>query len=233
MFQIFNYTELQEENGKKYLFDAGTFSARCEQLTRLAEIYARVSDLLRVNGHAPAWAVDVVANGVEGLRAKIKEDVSKRTDSMSLPPAIVRYWQRLAADDIPEEVESVCDSLSSEASKIGDGLPIEPGKDITVDEKGVSLDIEAITEKIRKGCSKEITQKDEKNARKVLEIAKQVEAIEFQGINARELINKYIGLKKEPTEFELLKDICTRTHRVGFLNVDYSTFNPAAAYANQ
>lgn len=171
MFQIFNYTELKEENGKKYLFDSSLFSQRCRQIEEFQDIFNRLSSLLKVNGYKPSWAADIVRKGSDGLREKVKEDTAGRIASKDLPKAIARYWERLAVDDIPNEVLTVCDSLSREADQITDGLPIQE-TDIIISAEGVKL-ADSITEKVRQGCRLEVTEEMKVTAESILKIAKE------------------------------------------------------------
>lgn len=219
MIQLINYSELVKEDGKKFLFDSRTYKAKCEQLTRLEEIFLRISDALKDSNYSLSWAVDVVRSGATGLRTKIAEDLEKKVSKMSLPPAVVKYWQSIAINDIPEEVASLFNDLSREANKEMDGLPpIE----LIAGDSGVSVNRDEIIEKIRLGCSMEINPEIEAAADKLSGIAEQMIAIEKTGVNGREILSKLMESETEPSENELLRMVATRTHKPGTLWKDYT-----------
>lgn len=214
------YTEIKKENGNKYLFDSYAFGQRCRQLEEIQGIYNRAVSLLRDSGYPPSWASAVVSDGYDGLVTKIKEDTAKRMSPIDMPRAVSRYWQQLAVDDIAPEVAKECDAIRFEAVKRRDGLPLSDS-DIAITDDGVTIDTQAVTDRIRQGCTLEVTSEAETVAKKLSEMAKEVKALEFDGINSREIIGKIVTSKEEVSELTLLTLVATRRHQPGCLAVDY------------
>lgn len=233
MIQLFNYTELIEEGGRKRLFDPVLYEIRMNQVEKLIKCYDEIYDLF-VDLELPVgWTMDVAENGVDALRRLVRERVRRKAEDMELPKRVVDNWCRMAVEEVVDsDMVVTIRNLCADIGTALDGLPLNEG-DITVTGDGVTINKQSLADRIREGCSREVTREDEENAEKLLQLAKAVEELEYKGVNAREVINTYVLAKKEPTEFERLRDIVTRRHRVGYINADYSTFNPAAAYAGQ
>lgn len=225
MIQVFNYTELIEYDGRKRLFDPALYEKRMNQVEKLRQSYNDIHSFLAGQGLPADWTKEVAEGGVEALCKLIRKNTRQKAEYLELPAAVVDSWCRMAiAEIVNDDNTTRIRDLEVAIARVQDGLPLTDS-DINVSEEGVTINTDSLAERIRLGCSREVNPKDEANANRVLELAKQVEKLEYEGINARELINRYVSAKKEPTEFELLRDIVTRTHRVGCLNTDYSYLN--------
>ena len=225
MIQLFNYTELIEDGGRKRLFDPARYERRMNQIETLRQSYNEIHSFLAGQGLPTDWTTEVVEGGVEALCKLIRENTRQKAEYLELPAVVVDSWCRMAVEEIVDDDNAAkIRNWIADIARAQDGLPLTDG-DITVTEDGVTINMDSLAERIRQGCSHEVTPKDEANANKVLELAKQVEGLEYQGINVRELISQYVCAKTEPTELELLRDIVTRTHRGGCLNIDYSILN--------
>lgn len=225
MIQLFNYTELMEKSGKKYLFDSAMFEQRKAQLAKLGEILKRTSEMLRATGNSPAWSIDVIIDGSEGLIRNVKSEVDSQIKERDLPKAIAQFWRHSCVEEIPDDLKAACDQFQKDAARLMDGIPIDMKNDFSVSKNGVTIDIETVTARIHQGCLREITPEDEKNAKCIQELTSTVRELEYKGVNALELVGKY-KTRKKVSDLELLRDIVTRTHKPGCLNVDYTNITP-------
>lgn len=166
MIQLFNYTELMEKSGKKYLFDPAMFEQRKAQLEKLQSLYLEAFSILR----DCKFRIDVSAieellhDGEAALERLAAADVEDRISGLSLPAAIAELWRKSSLQEIRPEIWKRADTCMREHSRQSEGIPLN-AEDVTVSENGVSIDVEAVTDRIRQGCQREITPKDEDNAK--------------------------------------------------------------------
>ena len=215
MEYLIEFTSIIEENGKRFLFDEHLAASRCAQVDALESDLEAIQDLLKESG-LPCHEESVMAiatNGSPGLESVVEKDALEQAKKTGLSDFIRGNIIRLALSSVPDEVREKADELHRNAARDLNGLPVMP-KDY-IWHNGRILDADAIKAKIAAGCRREITKEDAKIGVKILDLAKQIRALEMAGINGMELVGKYLRADEHPADLALYRDIATRRHLPG------------------
>lgn len=211
-----NYTKLLKKDGKTFIFDEGLYNEKAAQLSRLQSAYLDVRTMLIECGlpAEKAWINAVIDSGADGLASALHQSVTKEIKRLSVPFYMADTYQAAAREHIAPEAWKKADELRMAVTRETDGLPLQAG-DISITEHAITIDTEAILARIEAACLLEITPERMADAEKVLQIAADVRALELAGVNALELVKKYMDAPERPAQLELYADAATRRHLPG------------------
>lgn len=233
MFHTVIYTTIEERDGVPFLFDPSRYGILCRQVDELENAYREIRELL-VRYDYPVraeWIHAIAKRGASGFSEVLIEDNEREAMRLKVPRHIAAQWKRTATQEVPAEVWDQCDQIREKIDRLSDGIPA-PSFGFT-EKEGVVLDKESCKEIIKTACSYEISDQIKAEAETIQSLAKQLRELEFRGINARELVTKYIEREEVPGPLELYRDIATRRHRPGCLTPPDLTPFIMAAKINQ
>ncbi len=210
-----DFNSILKDGGERYLHNQKQENLLGAQLERLEGTYKAIRDLLeRTDLPAnPDYIKRVAREGRDGLEAVVREMTEKTIKRLAVPGYLAESFRQSAPGNIPGESYRDADTLRTRIANDEDGLPIEPG-DFVFREDTI-LDTEAILARIRQGCRIRITPEMEAEADKVLQLAKELRALELTGLNGIELATRYARAGDTPAPSSLYRDLIFRRHAPG------------------
>ena len=210
------FNKLCKEGQKVYLADEFAHNERCSRLDTLQSIYNEIRVLLDSNQlpTSEVWIRSIVEEGKDGLLKCVIDETERRVNGLGLPPFMVASIKRSAPGEIPAEVWNKAEELKREFVQNEDGLP-GPLPTHYDESAGVVIDSETVKDEIKKGTQIEVTKELQDQADELLAIAEKVKALELAGVNARELIGKYVAAPSAPDMLTRYQDITLRRHVAG------------------
>lgn len=211
-----NYSKLIQENGKTYIFAEDLFNEKSAQMARLQAAYIDIRIMLIDAGFpaGKAWITAIADSGADGLERVLRLSVSQEIKRLAVPFYMADTYQAAAREHVSPDLWTKADELRATLQREGDGLPIQAG-DIVITDTAVKIDTEAVLGRIRAACMLEITQDRMSEADRLLDLAAAVRALELAGVNALELVKKYMDAPETPAPLELYADAATRRHLPG------------------
>ena len=210
------YSKLIEDGGKTYLLAEDLYADKAAQVGRLAAAYTKARAMLIDAGFSAgkAWIKAVTEQGADGLEQVLRQSVSQEIKRLSVPFYMAQTYQAAAKDSVSRELWAEADAVRMAVQRESDGLPLEAG-DITITDDAVTVNTEAILSRVRVACTQEVTDGLKADAAQVLELASTVRTLELAGLNALELVKKYVDSPERPAQIDLYADMCTRRHIPG------------------
>ena len=190
---MLTYQKIIKDGKKTYLFAEELFNEKTAQINRLQVAYNELRALLTA-GKYPAeevWIKAVAERGAQGLEKVLRESVYAEIKRLKIPSYMSQMYLTAAHDQVTAETWKRADELSAQIREEADGLPLETG-DISVTDTGVFVDADAIAARVRLGCCLEVTAQMEADAAQIAELAAAVRCLELAGVNALELVKKYV-----------------------------------------
>lgn len=211
-----NYSKLIQENGKTYIFAEDLFNEKSAQMARLQAAYIDIRIMLIDAGFpaGKAWITAIADSGADGLERVLQLSVSQEIKRLAVPFYMADTYQAAAREHVSPALWTKADELRATLQREGDGLPIQAG-DIVITDTAVKIDTEAVLGRIRAACMLEITQDRMSEVDRLLDLAAAVRALELAGVNALELVKKYMDAPEQPAPLELYADAATRRHLPG------------------
>lgn len=226
-----NYSKLLKENGKTYLFAEGLYNEKAAQTARLQAAYADARQSLD-EAKCPTeaeWLKAITEQGADGLKRVLRNSVYEQIKRLSVPVYMAQTYRDAAHDYFGPEIWNKADAIRETIRRESDGLPLETG-DISVTDAGVVVDADAIMARVRVACLLEVTPELMADAQKVLDLAEAVRGLELAGLNALELVHKFVNNGDTPAPISLFTDICTRRHLPG--QISQTIQMPLATFAS-
>ena len=217
MRDFINYSSIVIKDGKRFLCDEHFQSRRCAQVEALEADLQAVRDFL-TNGGFPSNEDTIMAvanNGAIGLQDALEAEATAQVKKSKMSDFVKASLVRFALSSLTEEVREQADHLSDRFHRDGDGLPVRSEDYFLKD--GRILNGEAIKARVAEACRREVTEDDIEMAETILTLANEIRELELRGINARELVGKYVTTAEAPAPLEIYRDIVTRRHRPGFV----------------
>lgn len=213
-----DFNNIFKDGGEQYLHNQKQEALMGAQLERLEGAYKAIRDLLeRTDLPAnPEYIKRVAREGRDGLEAVVREMTEKTIKRLAIPGYLAESFRKNASGEIPGKSYQEADDLRHRIANEGEGLPIESG-DFVFREDSI-LDTEAVLVRIRQGCRIRITPAMEAEADKVLQLAKELRALELTGLNGIELVTRYARAEGTPAPSSLFRDIIFRRHAPGRLD---------------
>ena len=212
-----NYTVLEERDGSQVLLDEAKYNVLCGRLTEMEGIYTQIKEML-VQYDYPVrreWIHAIVDEGAEGFKKVIVQDTDADAKRLRVSVRIAEQWRRTVIQEVPTEVWEKCESFRSSAVSLSQGLPrLYHG---FTEQRGLFLDKVTAKRDIREACSCVVTEQMKKEADEIVNIANDVRRMEFHGLNAVELIRKYVPGDEAPDLLTRYRDVATRRHAKGNL----------------
>lgn len=221
MVHQLDFNSIVEEGGIQFLYNEYWENILKEQLVRLDGHYKDIRALLKKTDlpSNPDYIRRVAREGSDGLRGIIVEMTEKHIIRLSIPSYLAESFRRNAPTEIPLETWNQADELQRRITADEDGLPIQADDYIFQDDNIINAD--AIDKRISEGCRIPITDTMKAEAEKVLQLAKELRALDLTGLNCIELATKYARSGEEhPAPASLFNDISFRRHTPGRMGMD-------------
>ena len=190
----FNYTQIVKRDDKEYLYDPSTAAQRVRALEEMQGTHNAIFQMLSKSDY-PAneeYCRAVAANGGRGLVRCIIA-----TTSSLIPEGAPAFWVKqqkdLALKGIPDELQTRADELCLELSRNAEGVPIQPEDETYDPERGIVLDVEAVTARIEQGCSLPISDETRALAKEITSAILELRRLRGKRVNIREICQRKIG----------------------------------------
>lgn len=212
---IVHYTEIEDRGGVLFLFDTRRNGLLCRQMEDLDKVYHRIRQMLVENDFPTTkrWITAIAQRGSDGLQEVIVEENEAEAKRLKVPRQVAEQWKRTATQEVSPEVWQSADKLCIDIDGFSRSLP--PMVYGYTEEEGVFVDKESGRETIKALCSCEVTDEIRTKADTIITLAKQMRAMELQGINCIELASKYAQREEVTPGLDVFADIATRTHTPG------------------
>ena len=206
-----NYTKIVKKDGKVFLLDpdrAGTIGAN---LDNLRAAYDTVPGIIERSGNAvsiPA-IVAVAEEGAAGLQRIEEATFDQAADKLGIPP---RFRASLAGTcpPIDAEIAEAADRVHKEIIAAKKALPFLDGDiayNVEDDKVKVSIDEEAIADRIDALCSVEVTPEMQKEAATLRDIITRLRLLDDAGLRVGDVLNSLLGTYLAPGKRPELTDL--------------------------
>lgn len=218
---VFPYTEIREEGGKRFLFDARNYNKFSGRVDRLAAILPALRAILQKYDYPDTeeWQRAIMKGGEEGFKEIVLSENDKQAARLGIPRYVAQQWRKSAIADIPDDMLREIVNFSNEYKNAAEGLPIVPA-DISFKKDGTpvlkSADIKA---RIKAGYTLDITPEMEAEAEKVRALIPTLREIDAAGVDilkvAAELMGNFITPHKYPAldDFRVISAISRARHQ--------------------
>ena len=221
MVRQLDFNSIIEEGGVQFLYNESQENILKAQLERLDGYYKDIRALLQKTDLPtnPDYIRRVAREGSDGLRGIVVEMTEKHIIRLSIPSYLAESFRRNAPSEIPQGTWNEADELQRKITADEDGLPILA--DDYIFQEDAIINADAIAKRISEGCRIPITDTMKAEADKVLQLAKELRALDLTGLNCIELATKYARSGEEhPTPVSLFNDITFRRHTPGWMGMD-------------
>ena len=204
-----NYNEIREEAGRRLLFDSTRYGQLSARLDELAGLLKEPRKVLEKYGFpcTQEWQKGLIENGVEGLEAAVVSETDKQATRLGIPAFVSREWRQQAVKDVPAEAWKETNAFANRLKSCSTELPVVEG-DISYTEAGDPvLDAEAVQERIKIACSREVTPRMQEEADQLRDIIEQLRRLDAEGVNVQILIREFLGNRYAPSKHPSLDDL--------------------------
>ena len=215
-----NFSKLVQKDGKTYLKDEATVSRRLYQVSELQTVLDDAVKFLH-DGDFPANAEDVynvLDHGRDGLLTVVWNRADQEAKRLNCRPYVAETWREQERESVTPEQWSQADALQRRHQSIIDGLPFDRVTDISEEDGLFAVNTVAISRRIEDSCTIEITPEMKNHINTILDMAGKIVALELQGINALELVEKSVRETERPEDAELFRRIVFRRHPAGTIH---------------
>lgn len=194
MSTYFNYTQLVTRDKKEYLFDPSTAARRIADLERLQQKHAEVFRLLKKSDYPAAepYCRAVALDGAAGLRKCVLNDLAGLLPN-DAPEFYRRQQSAFALEAIPADMLEEADRLAAELVRNNNGIPIKPEDETFDPERGIVLNIEAISQRIEAGCSWPIDEATRELAKEVRDAILEIRRLRGRRVDVKKIILSRLG----------------------------------------
>lgn len=203
------YSQIRDEGGKRFLFDAREYGVLCAGVDRYAAKLKEARAILKKYDYPDTkeWQVAIIESGKDGLERVILEENDRQAERLRIPRYVAAQWRKQAVADTPAEMWAEVGryhlDLCSEAAKI----PIQEG-DITYNKAGTpEMDTEAVKERLKIAFSKEITPQMQEEVKKLRELIVRLRELDAMGVNVRVLVPEFLGNRYAPSKYPPLDEL--------------------------
>lgn len=216
-----HFNKVVKTDDKVFLRDEIALSRLMTNVEALQDIINETVDLLTecdfpVN---PDDVMRICNNGRDGLRSCAYRRADAEADRLKVRPYVRAEWRKSECDCIRDDVRTKASELQDRFAKASDGL-ISVRKYISQTEDGrIIVDAEGLTDFATSSTMCEITVQMQQDIDALQDTAKRVRELEMRGINALELIGKYVHSEGQPEEAVLYNDIMFRRHTPGQIHL--------------
>ena len=215
-----NFSKLVQKDGKTYLKDEATVSRRLYQVSELQTVLDDAVKFLH-DGDFPANAEDVynvLDHGRDGLLTVVWNRADQEAKRLNCRPYVAETWREQERESVTPEQWIQADALQRRHQRIIDGLPFDRVTDISEEDGLFAVNTVAISRRIEESCEVEITPEMKNHINTILDMAGKIVALELQGINALELVEKSVRETERPEDAELFRRIVFRRHPAGTIH---------------
>lgn len=208
MIELFNYSEIVEKEGKRYLYDPQFLNSRKCQLEDLQATYKQIRETLERYEYpaGEVWVRAIADGGADALRQVMVDENDKEAKRMKVPAYMAKQWRKSVVEDAPGQLFREADELHRQIAVKADGLPIRPG-DLTFNGGDLVVNVEAVVERIIPLAMCEITPQMDADAHTLREVVAQVRALQEGGLNALEVVKKFMGNWLAPSNYPAMEDL--------------------------
>lgn len=190
------------EDGKS-LFDEANFGVRVGQIDRVRQDCETAKQLLIKHGYPveAGWLFGILKGGSISLQDCVRKSAEETAKTAKMPAFLAADWKKTALERIPPEALQEADTLCHTAVINADGLPLQDG-DITLGEDGeITINADAIRERIRVGCTIPITAQHRKDAADFAKFIRLYRDLWERGLQLDNFIKKYGGNWLAPSKY--------------------------------
>lgn len=203
-----NYTKIIEKDGKVFLFDPDRADSIVINLDALRAAYDAIPGVIERTGNSvTSEAVRAVAEeGAEGLQRIEQAAFDQAANKLGIPP---RFRASLAGTcpPIDPEIAEVANRIHKEIITASKALPMKDS-DISFTKDGkVSIDEEAIAERINALCSVEVTPEMQKEAATLCDIITRLRLLDDSGLRVKDILKSLLGDYLAPGKRPELTDL--------------------------
>jgi hypothetical protein len=209
------------ENDEVRLRDDQTIQIRNAQIGELQIVLDDCVDFLRDGDfpNSPDDVFEVLDRGRDGLLNVVWNRADQEAKRLKCRPYVAQTWREQEREAVTPEQWDKADALKRRHDHASDGLALDRKTEIHITEDGRPLvDAKAIAERIDKSCTITVTDEMKADLNHLLDIADQIKALELRGINAVELVEKFVRTNEKPADVELYKAIVFRRHAAGTIH---------------
>ena len=204
-----NYTQIREEGGKRYLFDADKYRLAAARVDSLAELVKRPREILKKYDYpdTPEWQQAIIRDGKAGLEAAIVAENDKQAERLKIPRYVAAQWRKQAVADTPaemwEEVDRFTLKFMGDANEAGLNAA-----DISYNRAGnCVLAADAIKARLKLGYSLEITPKMQAEAQAAKDCILSLRPLNEAGVDIKNLIEHFLGNRYAPRKYPALDEL--------------------------
>lgn len=191
---FFNYTEIVKRDDKEYLYDPQTAGQRARALEEMQDTHAAIFKMLRGSAYPPSevYCRAVANNGGRGLSDAVSADALQALKEHA-PGFLAKQLRDMAVAAIPSELLARADELQRELIRRSDGVPAKSEDETYDPERGIVLDVEAITGRIEQGCSMLISDETRALAKEISSAILELRRLRYKRVNIREIVQYKLG----------------------------------------
>ena len=217
---MLTYSTIVEKDGKTALFAETEFQRKVSQIADLNGVLARIGNYLKAYAFPVElpWITAIVTAGSPGLRGIMEKSVDAEMERLKLPAYMRNTYQAGAVQSLTPEDWAGADRLHADCRTFADGLPVD-ASDIIINGDGLpAVDTQVVTERLRPFYVRELTEEEKANASKLVELSREIRALELQGVNALEIIFGLYRTDDTPAPLSLFSAFVSRYHSPGKLS---------------
>lgn len=215
-----NFNKIIQKDGRTYLKDEATIARRLNQVSELQVVLDDAVKFLH-DGDFPANAEDVynvLDHGRDGLLTVVWNRADQEAKRLNCRPYVAETWREQERDSVTPDQWKQADAIRLRYQQNIDGLPFERLTDISEEDGLFAVNTVAVSQRIEQACQVEITQEMKNHINNILDMAGKIVALELQGINALELLQRAVNEKERPEDAELFRRIVFRRHPAGTIH---------------
>ncbi len=203
----FHYTQIVEKDGRTFLYDPQFVSIRGGRINALQDTLNEIRECLERFNYPTGepWARAVADGGADALCALMVDESDREAKRMKVPQYIANQWRKSLVEDTPRELVNQANALHSKVRFAYEGLPLRNEDIVFVDGK-LTVDADAVTERIRNEAMREITDTMKKEAEAVKDIVVKARALQDNGLHILDVVKKLMGNWLAPSKFPDLND---------------------------
>lgn len=216
---MLEFNTIITEGEKTYLFAENDYNRQAAKIDELQALCAAIPSALEGSD----LEVDLAAvkaiyhSGGVGLQNLLESVVIANMERLKLPSFMRSTYMAGAKTSLSQNVWQRVHEIYNNIRKVSDAIPVDPDTDLHFENGVVTLDADAIRERMRPHFSLTISNEDKDNAAKILELAAQVRELELSGLNALELLGMFYKEEETPapSSLSVLRPVVLKRHKAG------------------
>lgn len=204
-----NYTQIREEGGKRYLFDADKYRLAAARVDSLAELVKRPREILKKYDYpdTPEWQQAIIRDGKAGLEAAIVAENDRQAERLKIPRYVAAQWRKQAIADAPAEMWAEVNSFTLKFMGDANEAGLNAA-DISYNRAGnCVLATDAIKARLKLGFSREITAQMQAEAQAAKDCILSLRPLNEAGVDVKNLVEHFLGNRYAPRKYPALDEL--------------------------